>query len=177
METYQYQKSRELFERACKVVPAGIYGHLGPSGGVMVPVDAYPFYAQRAKDSYFWDVDGNRFIDLMCAYGPNVLGYNNERVDAAYQKQMKEMSTVTLPGECMVDLAELFVDTVESADWVFFAKNGGDVTNFSCMVAKAATHRHKILKFVGGYHGVAAWMQANGHPGVTPNFEFERRRH
>lgn len=169
MQTYKYPKSRALFERANKVIPAGIYGHLGPSGGVMIPSDAYPYYAARAKDSYFWDVDGNRFIDLMCAYGPNVLGYNNDRIDAAYQKQMQKMSTVTLAGECMVDLAELMVDTVASADWAFFCKNGGDVTNFAGMIAKAATHRDKIVKFVGGYHGVQAWMQAEGHPGITSN--------
>ncbi len=169
MKTYEYPKSRDLFVRANKVIPAGIYGHLGPSGGVMIPADAYPYYAERAKDSYFWDVDGNRFIDLMCAYGPNVLGYNNDRIDAAYKQQMEKMSTVTLAGECMVDLAELMVDTIASADWAFFCKNGGDVTNFAGMISKAATHRDKIIKFVGGYHGVQAWMQAEGYPGITYN--------
>ncbi len=72
-----------------KVIPTGIYGHLGPASGCFIPVDAYPFFSERAKGAYFWDVDGNRFIDYMCAYGPNVLGYNDQDVEAAVEKQMK----------------------------------------------------------------------------------------
>ena len=69
-----YTKSREEFARAVKVIPSGVYGHLGPAEGCFIPVEAYPMFGERAKGSYFWDVDGNRFIDYMCAYGPNVLG-------------------------------------------------------------------------------------------------------
>ena len=83
----RYEKSREIFERATKVIPSGIYGHQGPAEGCFIPVDAFPFYAERAKGSYFWDVDGNRFIDYMCAYGPNILGYNDEEIDEAARKQ------------------------------------------------------------------------------------------
>ena len=52
-----YTRSREIFERATKVIPSGIYGHQGPAEGCFIPVDAFPFYAERAKGSYFWDVD------------------------------------------------------------------------------------------------------------------------
>ena len=72
METYKYEKSKEMFKRASKVIPAGVYGHLGPASGCFVPVDAYPLFSERAKGAYFWDIDGNRFIDFMCAYGPIV---------------------------------------------------------------------------------------------------------
>ena len=75
---YTNTKSMEIFERGLKVQPAGIPGHLGPVQSQFIPTSAYPLYAAKAKDSYFWDVDGNRYIDYMCAYGPNVLGYNNE---------------------------------------------------------------------------------------------------
>ena len=70
-----YTKSREMFERAEKVIPSGVYGHLGPAEGCFIPVSAFPLFGDRAQGSYFWDVDGNKFIDYMCAYGPNVLGY------------------------------------------------------------------------------------------------------
>lgn len=166
MKTYKYPQSREIFERALKVIPAGVYGHLGPSNGCFIPVSAYPFYAKNAKGAYLWDVDGNRFIDYMCAYGPIITGYNNERVDNAAQKQRQDGDCMLLPSEKMVELAELMVDTVESADWAFFAKNGGDVTNLAILTARAYTNRKKIIKFNGGYHGVVQWTQSLGNPGI-----------
>ena len=66
----------------------------------------------------------------------------------------------------MVELAELMVDTVASADWAFFAKNGGDTTTLAIMTARAATHRKKIVFINGFYHGVAPWTQKLGYPGV-----------
>jgi glutamate-1-semialdehyde 2,1-aminomutase len=66
----------------------------------------------------------------------------------------------------MIDFAELMVDTVAMADWVFFAKNGGDVTSFAMLVAKAATGRKKVILVKGGYHGVAPWTQKLGYPGI-----------
>ncbi|SHK24349.1 aminotransferase class III-fold pyridoxal phosphate-dependent enzyme [Paramaledivibacter caminithermalis] len=167
MKTYNYKRNRELFQKALKVIPTGIYGHLGPTSSCFIPVDAYPCFASRAKGAYIWDVDGNRFIDYMCAYGPNILGYNDEDVEAAVEKQMKLGNCTTTPFAIMIDMAELLVDTVEMADWAFFAKNGGDVTNFALMVAKAATGRKKTILVKGGYHGVAPWTQKLGYPGIV----------
>lgn len=166
MKTYSYQKSKEMFKRASKVIPAGIYGHLGPASGCFVPVDAYPLFSEKAKGAYFWDIDGNRFIDYMCAYGPIVLGYNDEDVDRAAMEQMKIGNCVSAPATKMVEFAELLVDTVEMADWAFFAKNGGDVTSFALMISKAATGRKKTILVKGGYHGVAPWAQKLGYPGI-----------
>lgn len=168
MNTYTYPKSRELFARAAKVIPGGVYGHLGPAEGCFMPIDAYPLFSSRASGPYFWDVDGNRFIDYMCAYGPNVLGYNDPDVDAAVREQLKEGNCVSFPSPKLVELGELMVDTVDMADWAFFAKNGGDATSFSLMIARAATGRKKVVLTRGGYHGVAPWTQKAGHPGVTP---------
>ncbi|MGI6617992.1 MAG: aminotransferase class III-fold pyridoxal phosphate-dependent enzyme [Saccharofermentanales bacterium] len=163
---YTYEKSKALFDRAVKVIPAGIYGHMGPANGCFIPVSAYPFYVDRAEGPYFWDIDGNRFIDYLNAYGPNILGYNHPDVDAAAKEQMDLCNCVTLPSAKMVELAELLVDTVDSADWAMFCKNGTDVTNLAMISARAATGRKKIVKFVGGYHGVMPWMLDVGYPGV-----------
>ncbi len=167
MKTYTYEKSRELFKRALKVVPGGVYGHLGPAEGCFMPVDAFPFFASRAQGAYFWDADGNRFIDYMCAFGPNILGYNDPDVDAAAHAQLKEGNCASLPTAKMVEFAELMTDTVEMADWAFFCKNGGDTTAFAIMIARAATGKKKIVLTRGGYHGVAPWTQKAGHPGIT----------
>ena len=161
-----YNKSREEYNRALKVIPSGIYGHLGPAEGCFVPVTAFPFFSERAKGSYFWDVDGNRFIDYMCAYGPNILGYNDEDVDEAAAKQRSLGDCITSPSTRMIDFAELLVDTVASADWAYFAKNGGDVTTLAVLAARAFTRRKKIVFFKGYYHGVAPWTQKIDYPGI-----------
>lgn len=167
METYTYANSRKLFERAMKVIPAGVYGHLGPVEGSMVPPSAFPFFSSHAEGAHLWDVDGNRFIDYMCAYGPNILGYRDEDVDLAAREQAQLSDCVTLPSAKMVEFAEQLVDTVDSADWAFFAKNGGDVTSFALMIARAATGRTKAIFVNKSYHGVAAWTKLPGNPGIA----------
>ena len=163
-----YEKSRAMFQRAVKVIPSGLYGHQGPAEGCYIPVDAFPLFSSRAQGPYFWDLDGNRFIDYMCAYGPNILGYNDPVVEEAARKQAEIENCVTAPSSLIVDFAELLVDTVASADWAFFAKNGGDVTTLSIMAARAYTHRKKIVFFKGYYHGVAPWCQKIDYAGVIP---------
>ena len=161
-----YDKSREAFARAMKVIPSGIYGHLGPAEGCYTPVEAFPFFSSKAQGTYVWDLDGNKFIDYMCAYGPNVLGYNDPDVDAAAAAQRALGDCTTLPSTKMIEFAELLVDTVASADWAFFAKNGNDVTTLAVMTARAYTHRKKIVFFKGYYHGVSPWTQKIDYSGV-----------
>lgn len=163
---YEYPKSREVFARAFKVIPSGIYGHQGPAEGCYIPREDFPLFSSRAKGSHFWDLDGNDYIDYMCGYGPNVLGYCDEDVDAAALEQLKKENCVTIPSSIMVDFAELLVDTVACADWAFFAKNGNDVTSLAVLTARAATRRKKIVFFNGYYHGISPWTQKLDYPGV-----------
>ena len=165
---YEHTKSREYFNRATKVIPSGVYGHLGPAEGNFIPVTDWPLFGDHAKGTYFWDVDDNRYIDYMCAYGPNVLGYCDKDVDAAAIAQAKLGNCTTSPNKIMVEFAELMVDTVASADWAFFAKNGNDVTTCAVMTARAATHRKKIIFVNGFYHGISPWTQKVDYPGVVP---------
>ncbi|MGN2638469.1 aminotransferase class III-fold pyridoxal phosphate-dependent enzyme [Nocardia takedensis] len=84
---YRYDTSDVVFRRAVRVIPGGIYGHQGPSEGCYIPRSAFPLYSLRAEGTRFWDVDGNEFIDYMCGYGPNVLGYGDRDVAEAAQAQ------------------------------------------------------------------------------------------
>ncbi len=164
----EYPKSREAFIRAAKVIPSGVYGHLGPAEGCFIPVEAFPLFSQKAQGTYFWDVDGNRFIDYMCAYGPNILGYNDPEIEEAAAKQREKGDCTTSPSTVMIDFAELLVDTVKSADWAFFAKNGNDVTTMAVMASRAYTRRKKIVFFKGYYHGIAPWTQKIDYAGIIP---------
>ena len=163
-----HKKSQEWFKRAVDVIPSGIYGHLGPAEGLWLPTTSWPFFSERAEGSYMWDVDGNRYIDYMCAYGPNVLGYNDPDVNAAAMKQAELANCTTTPSYKMVEFAELMVDTVASADWAFFAKNGNDTTQAAIMCARYHTHKKKIIFVNGFYHGVSMWTQKLDYPGVLP---------
>ena len=163
-ENNKLTKSDELFLKAKAVIPGGIFGHYKYSVG-----ESAPKFFSKAKDSYFWDVDGNKFIDLMCAYGPMILGYNNPVVDKAAQQQYDLGNTVSLASPVMIELAETLVDMVAVADWALFGKNGGDSTSLAIMVARAETGREKIIKINDGYHGVASWMQRNNSPGTIPS--------
>lgn len=166
MELYHYPQSQKMFQRAVRVIPCGVYGHFGPAP--YVPPEAYPFFSDRAEGARFWDIDGNEFIDYMCAYGPMVLGYAHPVVDAAFHAQIRRADANSVASPRMIELAERLVDLVPIADWAFFAKNGADVTNYAVMVARAATGRRKIVAISGGYHGTTPWMQASGHHGVIP---------
>lgn len=166
MKIYDISKSKKELQRALKVIPGGIYGHQGPGLGCMTPIDAFPKYASKAQGTYFWDIDGNKYLDYMCAYGPNIMGYNDPDVDKAFIEQLAISNCTTVPSTKMIDLAELMVDTVKSADWAFFMKNGGDATTFSVMIARQATQRKKIVFINGFYHGVAPWCQHIDSPGV-----------
>ncbi len=164
MKVNDYNNSNTLLARARKVIPNAIPGHFNPA--VQKPDGTYPFYCRRAKGSRFWDVDGNEYVDFMCAYGPMILGYGNAAVDEAYRAQMKQADTCTLASPVMVELAEYLVDMIPFADWAYLAKNGADATNMAVLIARAATGRRKIIAISQGYHGSSPWMQAIERPGI-----------
>ena len=149
-----YDKSNELFSRAMKVIPSGIPGHQSPT---LLVFGSSPCFVDRAQGSRFWDVDGNEYIDYMCAYGPMVLGYNHPKVEQAVRAQLEKVDTCNLPSERYVELAEKLVDIVPIADWAIFGKNGSDTTTYACRVARAKTGRSKVIMVEGCYHGIGAW--------------------
>ncbi|HWX40000.1 MAG TPA: aminotransferase class III-fold pyridoxal phosphate-dependent enzyme, partial [Blastocatellia bacterium] len=101
-------RNRELLERARKVIPGGMYGHQSTA---LLP-DCFPQFFNRAEGARLWDADGNEYIDYMCAYGPNLLGYRHEVVEVAATEQQRLGDTMTGPSGIVVDLAERFVSLV-----------------------------------------------------------------
>jgi len=102
----------------------------------------------------------------MCAFGPNILGYNDPDVDAAASECLKKGNCTTKPTVKLVEFAELMVDTVDMADWALFAKNGNDVTSVATLIARAATGRRKQILIKGSYHGASPWAQTPGRAGI-----------
>ena len=152
-----------LRERARRVIPNGMYGHLNTSR----LADDYPQFLARGEGARVWDVDGREFIDLMCTFGPILLGHAHPEVDAVAAATSARGDVLNCPGPEMVELAEVLVAEVEHADWAMFAKNGSDVTNLSVIVARAHTRRRKVLMARGSYHGIGAWALPPESPGTT----------
>ena len=142
---------QQLRERAQAVIPGGMYGHQ------VAPGAAYPQFMRGGRGARVWDVDGHEYVDLMCSYGPVVLGHRHPAVEAAARIQAEQGDCQNGPGPVMVDLAELMVATVRHADWAIFAKNGTDATTMCCTIARAQTGKNKILVARGAYHGAAPW--------------------
>jgi glutamate-1-semialdehyde 2,1-aminomutase len=151
--TIEHAADLRLRERAKAVIPGGMYGH---QSAAALPAE-YPQFMRGGRGARIWDVDGNEYVDLMCSYGPVVLGHQHPRVEAAAAAQAALGDCQNGPGPVMVDLAELLVRTVRHADWAMFAKNGTDATTMCCTIARAQTGRRKILVATGAYHGAAPW--------------------
>ncbi|MGI9331754.1 MAG: aminotransferase class III-fold pyridoxal phosphate-dependent enzyme [Gammaproteobacteria bacterium] len=151
-----------LFERASEVIPGGIYGHLTPA--LLVP-GASPYYAASASGCRYTDVDGNEYLDLMCCYGPIVLGYNHPEVEQAAARQRELGDCFNHPAPVMVELAERLVSLIDFAGWCVFGKNGSDMTTWAVQVAREQTGRRKVLIAEGAYHGMDPWCTP-GHGGL-----------
>jgi glutamate-1-semialdehyde 2,1-aminomutase len=161
--TWTNSKDTALRERAMAVIPNGMYGHQS----VMLLPDDYPQFFDRAEGAYLWDVDGNRYTDFLCGYGPNLFGYGNAQIDQAYVERMKRGDTMTGPGQVMVELAEALTAQVSHADWAMFCKNGTDATTMAMMIARNFTQKKTIVLAKGAYHGAAPWCTPLKN-GVTP---------
>lgn len=142
-----------LRQRARRVVPGGMSGHLNAAA---LPA-GYPQFFQRGEGCRLWDVDGREFIDFMCGWGPNLLGWQHPEVEAAARAQAALGDCLNGPTPRFVALAEALVDSIAHADWVLFQKNGTDATTVALMVARAATGRRKVIAAQGSYHGAAPW--------------------
>lgn len=155
--TLQNDRNAILAQRAQAVIPGGMYGHQH----VKLQWPGAPQFFIKGEGAHIWDVNGNRYIDLMCSYGPILHGHRHPVVEAAVQRQMLEADCQNTPSPLMVELSERLVSIVDHADWAMLMKNGSDATTLALTIARAATGRKKILVARGAYHGTAPWCTPN----------------
>jgi len=134
-----------------------MWGHLNAAA---LPPN-YPQFFARSEGCHLWDVDGREYVDLMCSWGPILLGHHHRAVDQAYAEQAAQGACMNGPAPVMVELAEHLVDQIAHADWVQFQKNGTDATTTCVTAARAGTGRRKILLARGAYHGAVPWCSAS----------------
>lgn len=115
--------------------------------------DSVPYFVEKADGPFFWDVDGNRFIDTYAALGPILLGYNNQVVNQSMIAQIQKGTIFSLSSSLEVQLAQKLVEIIPCCESVRFGKNGSDVTSIAVRVARAYTGKDHILSPSGHYHG------------------------
>jgi glutamate-1-semialdehyde aminotransferase len=148
-----FTRSNELMARARKVTPLGAQT-FSKSYRYYIEGEA-PMFAERGEGCYIIDVDGNRFIDFVCALGPITIGYNNSEVNQAVIQQLEKGIAFSVQTEVEVLLAEKLTTIIPCADMVRFVKNGSDATAAAVRLARAYTGKETIL--CSGYHGMQDW--------------------
>lgn len=107
----------------------------------------------RGKGAYFWDVDGNRYIDYLAAYGPIVTGHGHPHIAKAISHAAENGTLFGTPTEYEVTFAKMLKEAIPSMDKVRFNNSGTEAVMTTIRVARAYTGRTKIMKFAGCYHG------------------------
>jgi len=157
------EKSRALFERAQSLMP----------GGVNSPVRAFkavggtPFFVARGEGCYLWDVDGNRFVDFVCSWGPLILGHAHPEVVAAVKEAVERGTTYGAPTELEVALAEKIQQAFPSMEMLRLVNSGTEATMSAIRSARGYTGRKKIVKFEGCYHGHADYLLVKAGSGAA----------
>ena len=134
--------SNSLKNRASKVTPH-ITGTFSSAPSSFVE-NIYPVFVEEAHGSHMTDVDGNEYIDYLCALGPITLGYNYKPVDDAIINQLKKGIIFSLPHKIELELSELFCKTIPHADMVKFEKSGSNAVTGAVRAARYITNREKI---------------------------------
>lgn len=149
----EFNKSEELLERELKVSPLAAQTY--SKSYRYFSKGFAPSYMDHGQGCRIYDVDGNEFIDFMCALGPISVGYNEPAVNEAVIKQVNKFASGSLQSELEVELAEKLCEIIPCAEMVRFVKNGGDATTAAIRLARAFTGRDIVL--MSGYHGMHDW--------------------
>ncbi len=158
--SYSTSKSKELFERAVRVM---IEGGSSPSRGP-ANYGEYPLFIERGRGSRVYDADGNEYIDWMMAYGALPLGHADPRVAEAIGKAAASGALFAAATDVEVEVAELLQRMIPSAERVRFANTGTEAAMAALRLARGYTGRPKFIKFEGHYHGWYDDFLVNAHP-------------
>ncbi len=141
-------RSEALFEAAQRVLPGGVNSPVRACRAV----GTYPRFLERGLGSHVWDADGREYIDLICSWGPLILGHCNADVEHAVQEAVKKGLSFGAPTAIEVEMAEL-VCRMTGVEMVRMVNSGTEAVMSALRLARGATGRSKIIKFAGCYHG------------------------
>ncbi|MCE9516994.1 MAG: glutamate-1-semialdehyde 2,1-aminomutase, partial [Mycobacterium sp.] len=155
--------SAKLFDEAARVIP----------GGVNSPVRAFsavggtPRYITSARGCWLTDADANRYVDLVCSWGPMILGHAHPAVVEAVARTAADGLSFGAPTPGETDLAAEIVARVAPVEMVRLVNSGTEATMSAVRLARGFTGRAKIVKFSGCYHGHVDALLADAGSGVA----------
>ncbi|MGW3351142.1 glutamate-1-semialdehyde 2,1-aminomutase [Nonomuraea rubra] len=157
------QKSEDLFARAKDIVPGGVNSPVRAFGAV----GGTPRFMASGQGPYITDVDGNRYVDLVCSWGPMILGHRHPAVVEAVQGAIAGGFSYGTATQGEVELAEELVARVAPVEKVRLVSSGTEATMSAVRLARGFTGRSKVIKFAGCYHGHVDALLASAGSGVA----------
>ena len=167
--------SNAHFKKAVRKLPLGVSSNFRYWG------DDRTIYVKRAKGARLWDIDGNEYIDYRLGYGPNILGYADERINEAAREGIEIGGVFALATEMELEVAERISKMVSSAELVRFSVSGTEAVMSALRLARAFTGKDEYVLVEGGYHGVFSealwysevedWDEDEGDPELLPYSE------
>lgn len=143
-------RSEALYQEALEHIVGGVNS---PSRSFKAVGGGAPVFMKRGEGAYFWDEDGNRYIDYLAAYGPIILGHAHPKVTEAICRAAQNGTLYGTPTELEIEFARKLKKAVPSLDKVRFVNSGTEAVMTTIRVARAYTGRTKVIKFAGCYHG------------------------
>ena len=160
-------RSRELFERAKRVMPGGVNSPVR----ACARVGRVPRFIVRAAGSRIWDADGNEYIDYVCSWGPAILGHAHPEVVEAVREAALDGLTYGAPTEREVEMAELVRELVPSMEVSRMVCSGTEAVMSAVRAARGFTGRDDVVKFDGCYHGHSDGMLVRAGSGALTQAE------
>jgi glutamate-1-semialdehyde 2,1-aminomutase len=158
-----HERSAELYRRALEVLTGGVNSPVR----AMNAIGREPIFIARGEGAELEDVDGNRYVDWVCSWGPLIVGHAHPSVIAALEDAAARGTTFGAPCESEVALAEELRRRVPVAQMVRMTSSGTEATMTALRVARAATGREHVLKFAGAYHGHVDGLLAQAGSGMA----------
>src|SRR5581483_3401531 len=154
----------ELYRRALELIPGGVNSPVRAMRAVGLDE---PFFVERGEGAYLVDVDGNRYLDWVCSWGPLVFGHADPETVEAVREAALRGTSFGAPTEAEVELAAEIADAVPSIEKVRLVSSGTEAAMSALRLARGFTKRDRILKFAGCYHGHADALLASAGSGLA----------
>lgn len=146
----RFTRSEQLYQEALEHIVGGVNS---PSRSYKAVGGGAPVVMERAQGAYFWDVDGNKYIDYLAAYGPIITGHAHPHITKAIQRAAENGVLYGTPTPYEITFAKMLKEAIPSLEKVRFVNSGTEAVMTTIRVARAYTGRDKIIKFAGCYHG------------------------
>lgn len=156
------EKSQALFQEAVNYIPGGVNSPVRAFGNIGMT----PRFIEKAEGAYLYDVDGRKYLDFICSWGPMILGHNQKDVLESVVDACRNGLSFGAATEREVVMAKLITQMVPAVEMVRMVNSGTEAVMSAIRVARGYTKRKKIVKFAGCYHGHSDSMLISAGSGV-----------